>query len=125
MNDIFQENDEITIERQREMALKAHADEYKRIQENRDIWTAKIAGILGIDIQFARDLILNKTLKEIEKDFETLVYYLSDERHRKKKVRSLTDRISHIDRTSHIVLWTCIALILASVSSVLFRLKVI
>ncbi|MCL6002271.1 MAG: hypothetical protein M1556_01300 [Candidatus Thermoplasmatota archaeon] len=117
--DIFQENDELSIERQRETTLKAHADEYKRIRDNRDIWIGEIAKLLGIEIQLAQDLVLNKTLKEIEKDCETLIYYLGDERPKKVKERLL------MDKTSHVVFWTSVSLVLVSVASVLFRLKVI
>jgi len=117
--DIFSEDDEISIERQRETSLKASADEYERIKKNRDIWGERISKFLGIDLDMVKDLIRNKTLKQIEKDYETLTYYIREEKPK------MTMERKTMDRTSHILFWFSVSLAIVAAASVLFRMKVV
>jgi len=117
--DIFSEDDEISLDRQRETSLKASADEYERIKKNRDIWAERISKFLEIDLNMVKDLIRNKTLKQIEKDYEILTYYIRDEKPPMTRGRKV------MDRTSHILFWFSVSLAIVAVASVLFRMKVV
>jgi hypothetical protein len=117
--DIFSENEEVTLDKQRETFLKAHADEYERIQKNRDVWSEKISKFLGTDLQLVKNLIVNKTLKEIEEDYDILTYYVPGERPNTTRERKV------MDRTSHIMFWFSVSLALVAVGSILFKMKVI
>jgi len=117
--DIFSEDDEISLDRQRETSLKASADEYERIKKNRDIWAERISKFLGIDLDLVKDLIRNKTLKQIEEDYEILTYYIREEKPHMTRERKT------MDRTSHILFWFSVSLAIVAVASVLFRMKVV
>lgn len=115
---IFSEDKKVTLDKQRETFLKAHADEYERIRKNRDIWAEKISKFLGTDLQLVKDLIVNKTLKQIEEDYDILTYYVPEERTNEIMERTV------MDRTSHIMFWFSISLALVAAASLLFRMKV-
>ncbi len=117
--DYIVENDEITLERQRETFLKSQADEHQRMQRNRDIWGEKLSKFLGISKELADSLTANKTLREIEDDFAVLTYYVPETRVKEMKERKI------MDVNSHIMFWFSISLAVVSVASVLLRLKVI
>ena len=117
--DIFSEDDEISLDRQRETSLKASADEYERIKKNRDIWAERISNFLENDVNLVKNLIRNKTLKQIEEDYETLTYYLPEEKPKVARERKV------MDRTSHILFWFSVSLAIVAVASVLFKMKVV
>ncbi|MDA8055730.1 MAG: hypothetical protein M0Z77_08825 [Thermoplasmatales archaeon] len=117
--EVLDGSEEATLDRQRETFLKAHADEYERIRKNRDIWAQKISRFLGTDLQLVKDLVVNKTLKQIEEDYDVLTYYVPEERTDKTRDRKV------MDKTSHIMFWFSISLALVAVASLLFKMKVI
>ena len=117
--DIFSGDEEVTSDKQRESFLRAHVDEYERIRKNRDIWAEKISKFLGTDLQLVKDLIVNKTLKQIEEDYDILTYYVPEERANETKDRKV------MDRSSHIMFWFSISLALVAAASLLFRMKVV
>ncbi|MEM3191605.1 MAG: hypothetical protein QW292_05820 [Candidatus Parvarchaeota archaeon] len=117
MSTEIEEDEEDNLERRRETFLKSQADEYEKLKKNREEWILKISSFLGVDPEKIAELVKNKTLKQIEDDYDTLKYYIPIEKYRAKERPFL-------DRTSMVMMWFSIALAITAAVALVFKLVI-